>query len=72
MLERRSKIMTRFLEWWFSKATKKFQKSYDLYGALALFLFVAIPLPVTGVWTASVAANRSYKFVDVDEALPYF
>ena len=51
----RSSIAARFFHWWFAHTKAKFQKSYDLYGALALFLFVAIPLPATGVWTASVA-----------------
>lgn len=54
-LSRRSSLGERFFHWWFSHTKARFQKSYDLYGALALFLFVAIPLPITGVWTASVA-----------------
>lgn len=29
---------------------------YEKYGLVALFLLTAIPLPLTGVWTASVAA----------------
>ncbi|OGL71407.1 hypothetical protein A3D69_03275, partial [Candidatus Uhrbacteria bacterium RIFCSPHIGHO2_02_FULL_54_11] len=55
-VSRRSSLGARFFHWWFLHTKAKFQKSYDLYGALALFLFVAVPLPVTGVWTASVAA----------------
>ena len=64
-ISRHSSMGARFFHWWFSHTKARFssfakasvdkQKSYDLYGALALFLFVAIPLPVTGVWTASVA-----------------
>ncbi len=52
---RHSSLGARFFRWWFLHTKARFQKSYDLYGALALFLFVAVPLPVTGVWTASVA-----------------
>jgi len=55
MISKHSSLGARFFHWWFSRTKAKFQKSYDLYGALALFLFVAIPLPMTGVWTASVA-----------------
>ncbi len=41
----------------FMKRTERiFHGKYKRYGALALFIFTAIPLPVTGVWTASVAA----------------
>lgn len=54
-VSRHSSYGARFFHWWFFHTRAKFQKSYDLYGALALFLFVAVPLPVTGVWTASVA-----------------
>jgi len=35
---------------------KKTQKKLLRYGYLALFLFVAIPLPGTGVWTGAIAA----------------
>ena len=54
-VSRHSSLGARFFLWWFTHTKARFQKSYDLYGALALFLFVAVPLPVTGVWTASVA-----------------
>jgi uncharacterized membrane protein len=39
--------------------TKKIEKNTKLqtYTALALFLFVAIPLPGTGAWTGSLVAN---------------
>ncbi len=43
---------------------------YEKYGLFALSLFVAIPLPVTGVWTGSVAAflfglsiKKSFPFI---------
>lgn len=46
----------RFFEWLFERTRKKFAGNYEKWGYLALILFVAIPLPVTGVWTGSVAA----------------
>lgn len=33
------------------KRVDKFEKQYAIYGFLALTLFVAVPLPVTGAWT---------------------
>lgn len=33
------------------------RESFKRYGKYALFLFVAIPLPTTGAWTACVAAR---------------
>ncbi len=35
---------------------KAFSGQYAKYGALALILFVGIPLPFTGAWTGSLAA----------------
>jgi uncharacterized membrane protein len=40
----------------FARTERVFRGRYERYGAVALFLFTMIPLPVTGVWTASVAA----------------
>lgn len=37
-------------------AEKKFSGNYAKYGAIALVLFVGIPLPLTGAWTGSLAA----------------
>ena len=45
-----------FFEWLFDRTKRKFSGKYEKWGYLALILFVAIPLPVTGVWTGSVAA----------------
>lgn len=55
-LSKRFKIAKDFFDWIFNRAHKKFVQKHEKYGAAALILFVAIPLPVTGVWTASVAA----------------
>ena len=50
------KICDRFLCWLFERTRRKFAVKYERWGKLALVLFVAIPLPITGAWTASLAA----------------
>jgi len=42
--------------WLFERTRRKFYQRYRKYGDLALVVFVAVPLPVTGVWTGSLAA----------------
>jgi len=49
------KIIERFFTWFYARTYKKSRKVMRL-GAIGLTLFVAIPLPVTGAWTGSVAA----------------
>jgi len=46
----------KFFTWLFTRTRNRFSGKYDRWGQLALMIFVAIPLPVTGVWTGSVAA----------------
>ena len=41
---------------WFFEHVRKRGKIIDRYGQIGLVLFVAIPLPVTGAWTGSLAA----------------
>ncbi len=45
----------RFLTWLFAR-TRRRSRLVERYESLGLMLFVAIPLPVTGAWTGSVAA----------------
>lgn len=47
------------IDWATNKATKKIEENTRLqtYTALALFLFVAIPIPGTGAWVGSLIAN---------------
>lgn len=47
------------IDWASNKATKKIAESTKLqnYTAIALFLFVAVPIPTTGAWVASLIAN---------------
>lgn len=39
-----------------ARAERKLKDRYAKYGAIALFFFLFIPFPFTGVWTASLAA----------------
>lgn len=55
-LMRHSRLMDRFFNWLFARTRRKLEKKYELYAEVALAVFVAIPLPVTGAWTGSVAA----------------
>jgi len=49
-------IFKNFFDWWFQKIQQRHQKKFERWGKLALLILVAIPLPLTGVWTASVCA----------------
>lgn len=53
---KRIPVADRFFTWLYTRTERRFAKKYEYWGAIALTLFVAIPLPVTGVWTGSVAA----------------
>lgn len=55
-LMKHSKTMERFFNWLFARTRKKLQKQYELYAEVALAVFVAIPLPLTGAWSGAVAA----------------
>lgn len=55
-LMKRSKFFDRFFTWLFDRTRKRFYKKHDKWGDVALAVFVAIPLPITGAWTGSVAA----------------
>jgi len=44
-----------FFEWLFARTRRK-SASIEKYETLGLAIFVAIPLPVTGAWTGSMAA----------------
>ena len=38
------------------KRSKRVEKKVESYGIIALSLFVAIPLPITGAWTGAIVA----------------
>ena len=52
---RRYSIFDRFFTWLFAR-TRRYNNRIEKYGALGLIPFVAIPLPVTGAWTACAVA----------------
>lgn len=51
----RYELFHRFFRW-IHQRTKKQQNMVNRYGFLGLTLFVAIPLPMTGVWTGAAVA----------------
>jgi uncharacterized membrane protein len=55
-LLRRLGPFDRFFDWLFERTRRKHSKSFERYESLALFIFVAIPLPMTGAWSGAVAA----------------
>lgn len=46
----------KFLDWIVNRTVKR-AKNFDKYSFYGLMLFVAVPLPTTGVWTGSMAAS---------------
>ena len=66
---RRYTIFDRFFNWLFSR-TRRYDNRMRKYGSLGLIPFVAIPLPVTGAWTACAVAfvfgiRFKYAFVAI-------
>lgn len=55
-LSRRFFLFNRFFAWLFERTRKRHSRSFENWGSLALVLFVAIPLPMTGGWSGAVAA----------------
>lgn len=48
-------FFNRLIQWLFTH-TRRRGKIIEKYGWIGLILFVAIPLPITGAWTGSLAA----------------
>ena len=55
-LSKHSPLFKRFFYWLFERTRRKYLEKHQRVGDLALILFVAIPLPVTGAWTGALAA----------------
>jgi len=55
-LSKKNDFLKKFFDWLFKRTRKKFRPLVEKYGKQALILFVAIPLPITGAWTGSIAA----------------
>ena len=49
-------IMRSFFSWLFNRTQGNFKPWLEKYGNLALFVFVAIPLPMTGGWSGALAS----------------
>lgn len=52
---KRFHLMDRFFNWLFAYTRRK-SRIIERYHAVGLLLFVAVPLPLTGAWTGSLAA----------------
>jgi uncharacterized membrane protein len=56
-LRRHVAASDRFFQWLFARTRRKTEAGIRKYGVfIGLMVFVAIPLPVTGAWTGSIAA----------------
>ncbi len=55
-LRQRSRVWEAFFRWLFARTRRKGEHYFRVYKEFGLVLFVAIPLPITGAWTGSVAA----------------
>jgi uncharacterized membrane protein len=51
----RVEIGRRLVNWVFER-TRRREEAIERYARIGLMLFVAIPLPITGAWTGSIAA----------------
>lgn len=67
-LMQRNYYFNYFFTWLFSYTRRRHSKKFKNWGALALVLFIAIPLPLTGAWSGAVAA---FVFrISLKKALP--
>ncbi|MEO6077207.1 MAG: small multi-drug export protein [Candidatus Andersenbacteria bacterium] len=69
-LRKISPVADKFFTWLFDRTRRKLEHHVAKYGVFALALFVAVPLPVTGAWTGSLAAslfgfNRKQAFFSI-------
>lgn len=55
-LRQRSRFWEGFFQWLFARTRRRGEHYFRVYKELGLVLFVAVPLPITGAWTGSVAA----------------
>ncbi|KKT17837.1 MAG: hypothetical protein A2922_02175 [Candidatus Nealsonbacteria bacterium RIFCSPLOWO2_01_FULL_43_36] len=55
-LSRHVRFFDRFFTWLFERTRRKHAKTFEQGKALALMIFVAIPLPFTGAWTGALCA----------------
>ena len=55
-LSLRFAILDRFFHWLFFRTRQRHKRTFELFRDVALVALVAIPLPFTGAWTATLAA----------------
>ncbi len=55
-LSKRSSLAERLFSALYTRTQRKLEKQVKKYGFLALTVFVAIPLPMTGAWSGALAA----------------
>jgi len=55
-LMHRNYLFNRFFSWLFERTRRKHGRYFEIWGRLALILFVAIPVPFTGAWSGAIAA----------------
>ncbi|MBN2110463.1 MAG: small multi-drug export protein [Methanosarcinaceae archaeon] len=53
---RQFRLFDMFFSWLFGRTHRNHTERFEKYGTMALTLFVAVPLPVTGAWTGCAAA----------------
>ena len=56
IIARKFRKLEKALDWIFEHTRKNFFHRHKLVGDIALVVIIALPLPFTGVWTASIAA----------------
>jgi len=60
---RRFAIGDRFFTWLFARTRRKYIKDHENFGLMALAVFVAVPLPMTGAWTGcAIAFLMGFRF----------
>jgi len=52
----KSPLFKKIITWFFERTRKKHSEKFNKSKELALVLFVAVPLPMTGAWTGSICA----------------
>lgn len=55
-LSKRFYFLNRFFNWLFDRARTRHNHHFEVWEQLALLIFVAIPFPLTGAWSGTVAA----------------
>lgn len=55
-LSKNFSFMKKFFDFLFSRTRRNYDQRVKKYGYFALCIFTAIPLPITGAWTASLVA----------------